>query len=403
MHFDHGAIQRYGFDLDADDLRTLQVNNDALILDLGLPGDGLVEIGSPDLPSLPLPLPLQTRKPRFYNAVMTTTIRETTMKKVLCLFMLAAAASGAFAGPLDKTECIAAAKPGGGFDLTCKLAQTALLDAGIIRDPMRVTYIPGGIGAVAYNAIVAQRPADANTIVAFSSGSLLNLAQRKFGRYTENDVRWLAAVGVDFGAIVVRDDSPFKTMRDLAAALKADATRVVLGAGGTVGSQDWIKAALTAKAAGINHKSMRFVAFEGGGEAIAALQGGHISVYFGDAGEASSQLKAGARIRVLAVMADKRLPGALAAMPTAKEQGFDIDWTIVRGFYMGPKVSDADFNTWTEAFAKVTRTKEFSKLLDERGLYPLTMTGPELTAYVKDSTEKYRKLADEFGLMGPAK
>ena len=325
------------------------------------------------------------------------------MKKVLCLFTLAAAACGAFAGPLDKTECIAAAKPGGGFDLTCKLAQTALLDAGIIKDPMRVTYMPGGIGAVAYNAIVAQRPADANTIVAFSGGSLLNLAQRKFGRYTENDVRWLAAVGADYGAVVVRDDSPFKTMNDLAAALKADATKVVLGAGGTVGSQDWMKAALTAKAAGINHKSMRFVAFEGGGEAIAALQGGHISAYFGDAGEASSQLKAGAKIRVLAVMASKRLPGALAAVPTAKEQGFDIDWTIVRGFYMGPKVSDADFNTWTEAFARVTKTKEFSKLLDERGLYPLTMTGPELTAYVKDSTEKYRKLADEFGLMGPAK
>ncbi|MFL6719394.1 MAG: Bug family tripartite tricarboxylate transporter substrate binding protein, partial [Burkholderiaceae bacterium] len=232
------------------------------------------------------------------------------MKKILCVFTLAAAAAGAFAGPLDKTECIAAAKPGGGFDLTCKLAQTALFDAHAIKDPMRVTYMPGGIGAVAYNAIVAQRPAEPNTIVAFSGGSLLNIAQGKFGRYNENDVRWLAVIGADYGAVVVRKDSPFKTMNDLAAALKTDATKVVLGAGGTVGSQDWMKAALTAKAAGVNHKSMRFVAFEGGGEAIAALQGGHISAYFGDAGEASSQIKAGANIRVLAVMSDKRLPGA---------------------------------------------------------------------------------------------
>ena len=57
---------------------------------------------------------------------------------------------------------------------------------------MRVTYMPGGIGAVAYNAIVAQRPDAPNTIVAFSGGSLLNLAQGKFGRYNENDVRWVA-------------------------------------------------------------------------------------------------------------------------------------------------------------------------------------------------------------------
>jgi hypothetical protein len=55
------------------------------------------------------------------------------------------------------------AKPGGGFDLTCKLAQSALMDGKYIADPMRVTYMPGGIGAVAYNAVVAQRPADRPT------------------------------------------------------------------------------------------------------------------------------------------------------------------------------------------------------------------------------------------------
>jgi putative tricarboxylic transport membrane protein len=325
------------------------------------------------------------------------------MKRFLCLLTLSTAIGSAVAGPLDKSECIAAAKPGGGFDLTCKLAQSALMDTGILKDPMRVTYMPGGIGAVAYNAIIAQRPAEPNAIVAFSGGSLLNIAQGKFGRYTENDVRWLAAVGADYGAVIVRKDSPFQTLQDLAGALKADSKKVVLGAGGTVGSQDWMKAALTAKAAGVNHKTMRFVAFEGGGEAIAALQGGHIHAYFGDAGEAASQTKAGANIRVLAVMSEKRLPGAFANIPTAKEQGFDVEWPIVRGFYMGPKVSDADFQVWTDAFNKLTKTKEFAKLVDDRGLYPFFMTGPELDAYVKRATENYRKLANDFGLMGSAK
>jgi putative tricarboxylic transport membrane protein len=325
------------------------------------------------------------------------------MKRFLCLLALSTAIGSAVAGPLDKAECIAAAKPGGGFDLTCKLAQSALMDAGIIKDPMRVTYMPGGIGAVAYNSIIAQRPAEPNAIVAFSGGSLLNIAQGKFGRYSENDVRWLAAIGADYGAVIVRKDSPYQTFQDLTNALKADSKKVVLGAGGTVGSQDWMKAALTAKAAGVNHKTMRFVAFEGGGEAISALQGGHIHAYFGDAGEAASQIKAGANIRVLAVMSDKRLPGAFADVPTAKEQGIDVVWPIVRGFYMGPKVSDADFHIWADAFNKVAKTKEFAKLVDERGLYPFSMTGPELDAYVKRSTENYRKLANEFGLMGTAK
>ena len=96
---------------------------------------------------------------------------------------------------IDRPECIAPAKPGGGFDLTCKLAQQGLQD--LLPGPMRVTYMPGGIGAVAYNTIIAQRPDDSNAIVAFSGGSLLNLAQGKFGRYNENDVRWLAAIGSD--------------------------------------------------------------------------------------------------------------------------------------------------------------------------------------------------------------
>jgi putative tricarboxylic transport membrane protein len=322
------------------------------------------------------------------------------MKKALCLLALSVSAASAFAGPFDKPECIAGAKPGGGFDLTCKLAQTALYDGGIIKEPMRVTYMPGGIGAVAYNAVVAQRPDDANTIVAFSGGSLLNIAQGKFGKYTENDVRWLAVVGSDFGAVIVRKDSPLKNLKDLEAAIKADPAKVVFGAGGTVGSQDWMKAALTAKAAGLNYKAMRFVAFEGGGEAIAALQGGHVQVYSGDASEAASQIKAGANIRVLAVLSDKRVPGNLHDVPTAKEQGYDVEWPIVRGFYMGPKVSDADYKAWVEGFNKVMRTPEYAKLRDSRDLFPYSLTGSELDMYIKRTVQGYRKAAEEFGLMG---
>ena len=319
-------------------------------------------------------------------------------KPALAALALTCAFGAALAAPLDKTECIAPAKPGGGFDLTCKLVQSALQEGKFVADPMRVTYMPGGIGAVAYNAIVAQRPAENNTIVAFSGGSLLNLAQGKFGRYTDADVRWLAGVGTDYGALIVAENSPFKSIKDVVAAIKADPTKVVFGAGGTVGSQDWMKAALTAKAAGLDPKTMRFVAFEGGGEATTALQGGHVQIYSGDASEAEQQMKAGAKIRVIAVLADKRLPGGLANVPTAKEQGMDVEWPIIRGFYMGPKVSDADFKTWTDTFNKMMASPEFAKLRDERGLYPFAKTGADLEAYIKQQVASYRKQASDLGL-----
>lgn len=324
------------------------------------------------------------------------------LKLPLIALLLGGLMSAAQAGPLDKTECIAPAKPGGGFDLTCKLAQAGLLDGKFIPDPMRVVYMPGGIGAVAYNAIVAQRPDEDNTIVAFSGGSLLNLAQGKFGRYNVNDVRWLAAVGTDYGALMVAADSPFKNLDDLVAAIKKDPAKVVFGAGGTVGSQDWMKSALTAKGAGLDPRKMRFVAFEGGGEAITALQGGHVQVVSGDASEAEEQLKAGAKIRVLAVMADQRLPGGLADVPTAKEQGIDIEWPIIRGYYMGPKVSDADYDVWVDTFNKMLASPEFATLRTERSLYPFDMTGAKLDAYVKERVATYAKLAQEMGLKAVA-
>ena len=130
--------------------------------------------------------------------------------------------------------------------------------------------------------------------MAFSGGSLLNLAQGKFGKYNVDNVRWLAGIGTDYGVAVVRNDSPYTDLKGLMEAFKQDPTKIVLGAGGTVGSQDWMKAALTAKAAGVDFRKMRFVAFEGGGEAVTALRGGHIQAYMGDAAEAFTMLEGGA-------------------------------------------------------------------------------------------------------------
>ena len=148
-------------------------------------------------------------------------------------------------------------------------------------------------------------------------------------------MRWLAVVGTDYGAVTVAADSPFKTLKDVLAAVKADPTKVVFGAGGTVGSQDWMKAALTARAAGVDPRAMRFV---------------------------------------------------------------DIDWPIFRGFYVGPKVSDADYKVWADTFKKMMASPEFEKLRAERGLYPLSMSGPEVDTFVKKQVTTYRTLVKDFGL-----
>lgn len=173
---------------------------------------------------------------------------KTPFLRHLSAIALCLCTTSAFAAEApSRTECIAPAKPGGGFDLTCKLIQVSLMETGAIEKPMRVTYMPGGVGAVAYNAIVAQRPAEPGTVVAFSGGSLLNLSQGKFGRYSVDDVRWLASVGTDYGMIAVRADSPWKDLKSFMTALEKNPSSIVIGAGASIGSQDWMKAALLAQ------------------------------------------------------------------------------------------------------------------------------------------------------------
>lgn len=294
-------------------------------------------------------------------------------------------------------ECIAPAAPGGGFDLTCRLTSQELNQLGIVEPTIRTTNLPGGIGAVAYNQIQATRRDDPNVIVAVSTGSWVNLAQGKFGRFTENDVRWLGAVGADYGVLAVRADSRFQTFEDFVNALKQDPASVAIGAGGTVGSQDWMKPALVAQVAGVDPKGMRYLSYEGGGEALAALLGGTIEALPGDASEMLGQFQAG-EIRILATFSAERLDGPYAEVPTAKELGYEVEWPIVRGFYGPPEMGDEAYAFWTGALEELNARPEWQEARAAQGLYEFSMTGEEFDAFAKERTAAFRDLAKSVGL-----
>ena len=305
----------------------------------------------------------------------------------------------AHAGLPPNAKCIAPAKPGGGFDLTCQLIRDSLQASGATRTPIGLAYQPGGIGAMAFNNVVTQHPADGTAVIAFSSGSLLNLAQGRFGPYTAANVQWLYSVGMDYGVIAVRQNAPYKNLAQLVTALHEAPQKIVFGAGGSIGSQDWFKAALLARSAGISHKTMRFVAFEGGGEALSALSGDHVHVLAGDAAEVGLQIDQGAKVKVLAVLADKRLPGRWAHVPTAKEQGYDIRWPILRGVYLGPAVSDAQRQEWAEAISRASMHPQFGQLLGRAGLERKILTGADLEQQVQRQITEYQQLAHDFGIL----
>lgn len=339
---------------------------------------------------MPPDLPIHTLLPR-----------RRALQALAALAGVSAAGPGVWAAPelpASPAECIAPSRPGGGFDLTCGLATQALQPVRPASPPLRTRYLPGGIGAVAFDQVATGRLGGPNTLVAFSSGSLLNLAQGRFGPHPVSAVRWIATLGTDYGVVAVHRDSPHQRLQDVVATLRRDPASVVFGAGGTLGSQDWMKAALLTRAATQDPKRMRFVSFEGGGEALKALRGGHIGVFTGDAAEARQALDKGTPLRFLAVLAQARLPGALAGLPTAREQGVDLVWPTVRGLYMAASAPDEAVRAWVAALADALAAPGYEALCSQYGLYPFARTGAALEAFVQHSLADYRQLAQDLGL-----
>ena len=295
-----------------------------------------------------------------------------------------------------RPECVAPAKPGGGFDLTCRIAQSGLGE--VLEQPMQVTFMPRGVGAVAFALFNTTRTSDPNAIVAFSTGSLLNIVTGKFGQWTENDIRFVATIGTDFGAVIVRGDSPFTSLATLMDQLAESPASVVIGAGGSVGSQDWMKAALLLRSVGQDPRNMRYVSFDGGGEASTALLGGHIDVYTGDIGEMNAHI-GDDKFRILAVLSDTRLGEPFADIRTASEQGYDVVWRILRGFYVGRDVSNEAYQFWVDAFDEMFDTAEFASLQRELGLFPFNRSGAGVEAEIVEEVGQMRQLASEMGLL----
>ncbi|RYX92821.1 MAG: tripartite tricarboxylate transporter substrate binding protein [Comamonadaceae bacterium] len=314
------------------------------------------------------------------------------------LAMLFAPVRSWSAGAPENLSCLVPAKVGGGFDLTCRLAGAMLAQGRQGRRATDISYLPGGIGAVAFDRMASGKIADPETLVAFSSGSLLNMAQGKFGPHTAADVRWVAAIATDYGVIAVREDSPISSLAMLDEALRKDMSRVIFGAGGTVGSQDWIKAALLVKAAGRDFKSMRFVSFEGGGEALTALAGRHVTVFCGDMAEVVQSIDAGVAVRILAVLAPNRLPGRHASLPTAREQGVNLSWPTIRGLYMSRAATDAAWLRWVSAFNEALARPDIDGLRARFGFYPFALTGKPLEDFVQEQIKAYGAMARELGL-----
>jgi putative tricarboxylic transport membrane protein len=296
-------------------------------------------------------------------------------------------------------ECIAPANPGGGWDFTCRQAGKVMYELKKTPGPVQVTNKAGGGGGVAYAEVVSKRSGENDLIVAASTATTTRLAQGLYAGFTADQVRWLGTLGADYGVIAVAKESRFKNLNELMDAVKADPRSVGFAGGSAVGGWDHLKVLIAAKAAGVpDVRRIKYVAFQGGGEAVTQLVGGHVQAFSGDISEVLGFMESG-DIRVLAVLAPERLPGDLSKLPTAKEQGIDALGANWRGFYAPGKMSDDAYHYWSDTIQAVYVSDEWKKAMLDNGLMPFGLTGPELTKLVSEQVNEIRVISKDIGLI----
>ena len=328
-------------------------------------------------------------------------LRSNTLRRMLSgLAVIGAMAGGAaVAFEPQSTECIAPANPGGGWDFTCRQVGKTMQDLKLVPGTMQVSNVAGGGGGVAFAQVVNKRNDDNNLIVAASTATATRLAQGAFPGNTMDQVRWLGSVGTDYGIIAVAASSPLNTLPELLEKVKADPSSVSFAGGSAVGGWDHLKVLIAAEAAGIDDaRSVKYVAFDGGGEAVTQLLAGSVQAFTGDASEAKGFVDSG-DIKVLAVLAPERLEGGFAEFPTAKEQGLDAIGANWRGFYAPGGMSDDAYQYWVDAIAKTYASDEWKATMAQTGLAPLDLQGEAFHDYVADSIAKIEEISREIGIL----
>lgn len=322
------------------------------------------------------------------------------MKKLFAVLMLIAvfATAGAASAewkPSRTIELIAPANPGGGWDMLCRTVQKALTDEKLVEKNVIVVNKPGGGGATGWNYLKGKK-GQGEYLAATSTLIMLNNLLGK-SEITYRDVTPIAALQTEWISIAVEQDSPWKTVKDLFEAIKANPSAVPVGVGPTLGNNDHLMFLELAQEFGVDPASIKFIVYPGaGGEIVPALLGGHVKATSIGLAEVLEQHKAG-KMKVIGVSSDQKLD-FLPDVAPFKEQGVDLVFPHWRGLVGAPDLTPEQVKYWDDVFAKMVQTETWKTLIDNLGWSNFYQNSAEHTAFLEESSKEFDSLLTQVGL-----
>jgi putative tricarboxylic transport membrane protein len=315
------------------------------------------------------------------------------MKRLL----LAAALVGLVAGPAGAQtasyEIMAPASPGGGWDQTARAMQMAMQDAKVAGD-VEVVNVTGAGGTIGLAQFVAQKNGNPNALMV-GGYVMVGAILTNQSPVTLEQVTPIARLTGEYEALVVPASSPYQTIGDFMTAFKQNPGAVAV-AGGSAGGTDHITTGLIAKAAGADPRGINYIAFSGGGEALAAILGGQVAAGISGYGEFDAQIKAG-QLRLLAVTSDQRLPGIDA--PTLKESGVDVSIQNWRMVAAAPGISDAEKTQITADVKAMRDSASWQSALKAKGWQDTYLEGAAFQTELAKNIADTKTILTDIGLV----
>src|SRR5215204_2584683 len=312
----------------------------------------------------------------------------------------AVAASGAWE-PTKSVEFIIPAGTGGGADQMARLLQGIVVKHNLMKQSLVPINKSGGAGAEGFLDVKAAKGDPHKIIITLSNLFTTPLATGiPFGW---KDLTPVAMMALDEFVLWVNADTPYNSVKDYVDAIKAaPAGQFKMGGTGSKQEDQIITVALE-KATGAK---LTYIPYKGGGEVAVQLVGNHVDSSVNNPIEAVAQWRAG-KLRPLCVFDSKKLDykdkiaGDLAwdSIPTCKSAGIDVEYLMLRGFFMAPGVTPDQVNYYVDLFKKVRETDEWKKLMSDGAFNQSFMTGKEYLGWVANEEKRHQDLMKAAGFL----
>ncbi|WP_406645001.1 tripartite tricarboxylate transporter substrate-binding protein [Aliisedimentitalea scapharcae] len=317
-------------------------------------------------------------------------------------FIAAVAALG-LAGPgladghkvVDSIHFLIPGGAGGGWDGTARGTGEALTKAGLVGN---ATYenMSGGGGGKAIGYMIENADSNHGTLMVNSTPIVIRSLTGVFP-HNFRDLTLVAGTIGDYAAIVVGKDSPINSMADLLAAYDADPSKTAIGGGSVPGGMDHLVAAMVMEAAGKDALGVKYIPYDAGGKAMAALLSGEIAALSTGFSEAVDLSNAG-EVKIIGVTSAERVDAAPDAM-TMKEQGIDTEFVNWRGFFGAPGLPADTLAIYQDALTKMYDTAEWEEVRGRNGWVNIHNSGDDFLTFLEAQEKAIGDLMKKLGFL----